>query len=117
MGLLTGLLSLFLSTQPQQFAYADVQNMIILDVRTAQEFNTGHVIGAQNIDLFLPDFKNQISKLDKSKNYKVYCRSGNRSGQAIKIMQSMGFKNLENLGGIHQAAKKLNLNCSQPNAC
>jgi len=53
------------------------------------------------INFFDADFKEQLSGLDKSKSYLVYCRSGNRSGKACSMMADMGFKNLYNLrGGI-----------------
>lgn len=87
------------------------QNMIILDVRTPDEFRQTHVKDAINIDIMSSDFQKQIEKLDKSKTYKVYCRSGNRSGQAERIMKSLGFKEVENLGSVSRAAKRLNRIC------
>ncbi|GMQ23449.1 hypothetical protein Aoki45_01310 [Algoriphagus sp. oki45] len=72
---------------------------IILDVRTAGEFAGGKIRGARNLDIMSRDFVNQIKNLPKDKTYLVYCRSGNRSGQACGIMADMGFKNLKNLAG------------------
>ena len=75
-------------------------NAFILDVRTEQEVEEGYIPNATNIDFYLgQDFLNEVEKLDKSKNYYVYCRSGNRSGQACAIMNSVGFKNAYNLEG------------------
>ena len=71
----------------------------IIDVRTRQEFNSGKIRGALNLDFYNPDFKKELSKLDKEKAYFVYCRSGNRSGQAASIMEDMGFKEIYNLSG------------------
>jgi rhodanese-related sulfurtransferase len=68
-------------------------------VRTPGEFNEGHIEGAQLIDFQSGNFENEIAALDKSKTYAVYCRSGNRSGQAVKVMREAGFKNLYNLNG------------------
>jgi rhodanese-related sulfurtransferase len=70
-----------------------------LDVRTPSEFNEGHIEGAQLIDFQSGNFESEIETLDKSKTYAVYCRSGNRSGQAVKIMSDAGFTNLYNLNG------------------
>jgi rhodanese-related sulfurtransferase len=73
--------------------------VVILDVRTPGEFMTGHIQGAQNIDFENESFESQIEALDKTSTYAVYCRSGNRSGQAVKVMQDAGFGNLYNLDG------------------
>ena len=73
--------------------------IITLDVRTPGEFNEGHIDGAQLIDFQSGNFESEIETLDKSKTYAVYCRSGSRSGQAVKIMSDAGFTNLYNLNG------------------
>ncbi|HEA21893.1 hypothetical protein LCGC14_1153550 [marine sediment metagenome] len=75
-------------------------NAVILDVRTKEEIEEGYIPKSTNIDFYLgQEFLNEVEKLDKSKNYYVYCRSGNRSGQACAIMNSVGFKNAYNLEG------------------
>jgi rhodanese-related sulfurtransferase len=73
--------------------------VITVDVRTPGEFMTGHIQGAQNIDFESGNFENEISTLDKNGTYAVYCRSGNRSGQAVAIMHNAGFHNVYNLNG------------------
>ena len=73
--------------------------VVTVDVRTPGEFMTGHIEGAQNIDFESGNFENQISTLDKNGTYAVYCRSGNRSGQAVAIMHDAGFHNVYNLNG------------------
>jgi rhodanese-related sulfurtransferase len=73
--------------------------VITLDVRTPGEFSEGHIEGAQLIDFQSGNFENEIASLDKAKTYAVYCRSGNRSGQAVKVMSDAGFSNLYNLNG------------------
>ncbi len=77
-------------------------NAFILDVRTPEEVEEGYIPNASNIDIYLgQDFLTELEKLDKSKNYYVYCRSGNRSRQACAIMNNVGFDNAYNLeGGI-----------------
>ena len=74
-------------------------NSVLLDVRTAGEFSMGYIPGAKLIDLMSPNFMGQIEKLDKSKSYYVYCRSGNRSYQAGVMMHKAGFENVYNLAG------------------
>jgi rhodanese-related sulfurtransferase len=73
--------------------------VITLDVRTPDEFNEAHIEGALLVDFQSGNFENEIALLDKSKTYAVYCRSGNRSGQAVKVMSDAGFTNLYNLDG------------------
>ena len=73
--------------------------VVTLDVRTPGEFMTGHIQGAQNIDFESGSFATQIETLDKNGTYAVYCRSGNRSGQAVAIMHDAGFHNVYNLNG------------------
>ncbi len=73
--------------------------VITLDVRTPGEFAEGHIEGAQLIDFQSGNFENEISTLDKNATYAVYCRSGNRSGQAVKVMHDAGFHNVYNLNG------------------
>jgi rhodanese-related sulfurtransferase len=73
--------------------------VVILDVRTPGEFAEGYIEGARMIDFQGGSFETEITSLDKNATYAVYCRSGNRSGQAVKIMQDAGFLNLFNLEG------------------
>lgn len=73
--------------------------VITVDVRTPGEFMTGHIQGAQNIDFESGNFENEIAALDKNATYAVYCRSGNRSGQAVAVMHDAGFHNVYNLNG------------------
>jgi phage shock protein E len=73
--------------------------VITLDVRTPGEYAEGHLEGAQLIDFQSGNFENEISSLDKNATYAVYCRSGNRSGQAVKVMQDAGFTSVFNMNG------------------
>ena len=84
------------------------KKVVVLDVRTADEFKDGHIEGAQNIDfLKAADFKEQVAKLDKSKPYLVHCQAGGRSGKSLKIFQELGFENVyhldEGFGGWEDA--------------
>lgn len=77
-------------------------NAVILDVRTLEEVEQGIIPNAIHIDIYMGQgFVQELNKLDKTKNYYVYCRSGNRSRQACYIMDQMGFEKAYNLmGGI-----------------
>jgi len=76
-------------------------HFVILDVRTPQEYNAGHLAGAINVDFYSPNFKQQLSKLDRTKTYVLYCHSGNRSGRTVPIMKKLGFKRVYEIeGGI-----------------
>ena len=73
----------------------------IIDVRTPEEFEKGHLINALNYDWNGNNFDSEISSLDKSKPVFVYCLSGGRSGSAASKMRSDGFKEVYELeGGI-----------------
>ncbi len=69
----------------------------IVDIRTPQELNEGHIENAVNIDFYSETFKEDLAKLDKNRTYFIYCRSGNRSGRAVPIMKELGFKEVYNL--------------------
>jgi phage shock protein E len=73
--------------------------VVTLDVRTPGEFAEGYIEGARLIDFQSGNFENEIATLDKGATYAVYCRSGNRSGQAVKVMQDAGFTNVFNMNG------------------
>ena len=78
------------------------EESVIIDVRTDDEFSTGYIGGAVNIDFYMGnEFISEIDKLDKSKSYFIYCKSGARSGQTCELMKQKGFKKVYNLeGGI-----------------
>lgn len=79
--------------------YTSTENAVLLDVRTPSEFAAGHIDKAINIDFENQTFVSEIQKLDNSKTYFVYCRSGNRSGKAITLMKNNGFKSINELSG------------------
>lgn len=102
-----GILSFLFGANMSGSVFADSSKFEILDVRTPEEFEESHVIGATNIDFLNPSFTASIQKLDKNKIYKLYCRSGNRSGQAEILMKTLGFSDVENIGSLAQAAQRL----------
>ena len=87
-------------------------SVVVLDVRTAGEFQEGHIQNAINIDYEGLNFEGEVNKLDKTKTYAVYCRSGRRSGLATEVLAKNGFASIFNLnGGVidWQAAQLLDL--------
>jgi len=104
-GLLTGCSSsneAIKKVAPVEFSKAINQpGVIVLDVRTPEEFSAGHLPNAININLEGADFAGEVSKLDKSATVAVYCRSGNRSGVATEQMAELGFVDMYDMqGGI-----------------
>ncbi len=69
-----------------------VEGLLILDVRTPEEFSEGHVEGAVNVNYFDPDFEKQLSALDPAEACLVYCKGGVRSGKALPsiVKQEIG---------------------------
>jgi len=72
---------------------------VILDIRTPQEFSEGIIDGAVNIDFYESTFAADLDVLDKDAHYVVYCRSGNRSGQAMSTLKDLGFTNITEIDG------------------
>lgn len=75
----------------------DVDDVVIIDVREPEEFAAGHIPGAELIPL--GTLANALGDLDKEQTYLLVCRSGNRSGQAAKLMIENGFTQVKNLRG------------------
>ena len=88
----------------QEIQNDDIQ---LLDVRTSEEYADGYIGNAINIDVLQTDeFTSEIQKLDKSKPVYLYCRSGNRSQKASKILEENGFETITDLKGGYNAWKK-----------
>jgi len=82
------------------------ENLIILDIRTPKEFQSGNIENSVNIDFYSPQFKDELNKLDKNKTYLIYCRSGNRATQSLSIFEELNFIEVYNLeGGISKFYK------------
>ena len=75
-------------------------NAVIIDVRTEEEIEAGFIPGAIHLDFYKPqEFLEELDKLDKSKHYYLYCRSGNRSALATDALLQLGYKNVYSLTG------------------
>lgn len=89
-----------LNQQQWREALAKDPEAIILDVRTEAEVAEGYIPNAKHLDIMNAGaFMDGANELDKDKNYFVYCKAGGRSAQACMIMESIGFKNTNNLLG------------------
>jgi rhodanese-related sulfurtransferase len=95
---------------PQEFEskMKELKNITLVDVRTPAEFAQGHLANALLLDIYSPDFKTQLAKLDKSKPVFVYCAAGGRSNSAAQTLAGMGFTVVYDLQGGINAWKKTN---------
>jgi len=76
--------------------------IVLIDIRTRNEFERGHLENAKNLDIFSDNFEEEVNKLDKSKVYVIYCRSGARGIAALNVFKKLGFKEVYNLeNGIY----------------
>lgn len=89
-----------LSQNEWQEAVAEDKNAVVIDVRTVEECRDGMIEKAINLDIINTDnFISEVEKMDRSKNYYLYCAAGGRSGNACALMTEMGFENVFNLMG------------------
>lgn len=83
--------------------------VVVLDVRTPGEYQTGHLANALNVDFRSPDFARKLARLDKSKTYLVHCAVGGRSSRTMPVLDSLGIKKVVHLDGGLDAWQKANL--------
>ena len=81
------------------FLAEPADGLVVLDVRTPDEFASGHLADAVNVDFYEPDFRDRLADLDRDVPYFVYCRSGNRSGTTVEQMKGLGFTEVYELAG------------------
>ncbi len=82
------------------------KSVVVLDVRTPEEFKQGHIAGAKNIDFQAPDFETRVDSLDKSKSYLVHCASGGRSTRCLPLLKKHEFQSVYHLDGGMKAWEK-----------
>lgn len=102
--LLIGAGFFFINRSSEPATVAVTEQTIILDVRTPAEFAEGHLEGAELLDFNSGQLSAAISTMDPDAQYFVYCRSGNRSAQAVQVMKDAGFTDVTDLGSLEQAA-------------
>ncbi len=88
-----------IGTNEFQSIMASKKEVVVLDVRTPEEVAAGAIEGSTHLDIYAPNFKSTLEAMDKTKPVMVYCAVGGRSGQAMKMMEKMGFKEVYNLSG------------------
>lgn len=82
------------------------EGVVLLDVRTPEEYAAGHLKGSVNIDMEAADFADNIAQLDTTVTYAIYCRTDNRTGVTKVIMEDAGFDHVVDLdGGINAWAE------------
>ena len=77
----------------------DPADLVVLDIRTPEEFNEARLADAIMVDFYADDFADQLDTLDKDVPYVVYCRTGNRSSEAVKTMKDLGFVEVYEVDG------------------
>lgn len=79
-------------------------DLIVIDVRTPEEFEQGYLQGAELLDLTGGQFEAEVGDLDRDASYLLYCRTGARSGEAASIMAELGFTEVIDAGGFDELA-------------
>ncbi|MDX1315580.1 MAG: rhodanese-like domain-containing protein [Eudoraea sp.] len=82
-----------------ELSSVDLENAVLLDVRTPEEFSEGHLAGAVNMDWYQSDFTEKLKSIDQGEKVYVYCKKGGRSAEAAKLMDSLGYKVIDLTGG------------------
>lgn len=76
---------------------------VVVDLRTDEEIAAGFIEGAGQLDFYDPAFQSTLESLDRDAHYLVYCNSGNRSAQTVRLMKDLGFTHVTELDGGIQA--------------
>jgi len=84
----------------------ELNNVILVDVRTPEEYAAGHIDEALNINWFDTDFAKQMQAIEKDETVYVYCKKGGRSAKAAHLLDSLGYKNVVDLEGGYDAYLK-----------
>lgn len=82
------------------------KKIIVLDVRTPEEFAAGHIAGATNLDFHDAGFEKHLAALDKKKAYLVHCAAGGRSAKSRDLMKKLQFESIYHLDGGLKAWEK-----------
>lgn len=96
-----------INTKPiKDISQKELNNAMVVDVRTPEEFNQGHLPNAININWYDADFAQQFSAIDKNETIYLYCKVGGRSAKATEKLDSLGYRNVVNLSGGYDAWPK-----------
>ena len=86
-----------------EFSQNDIDSGILVDVRTLEEYSSGHLDNAVNINWFDTDFVKKVDTIQRNKPIYVYCKKGGRSAKAAHVLDSLGFKKVIDLEGGYDA--------------
>lgn len=95
----TATIELVSPSEAAQVIEDDPAGLVVLDIRTPEEFNEARLANAINVDYYDADFADQLDGLDKNDPYVMYCRSGNRSSEAVQTMKDLGFVEVYEIDG------------------
>ena len=95
----TATIELVSPSEAAQVIEDDPAGLVVLDIRTPEEFNEARLANAINVDYYDADFADQLDGLDKNAPYVMYCRSGNRSSEAVQTMKDLGFVEVYEIDG------------------
>lgn len=71
--------------------------IVVVDLRTPEEYAAGHLAKAVNVNFFSEDFEKELAKLDRTKTYVMHCKSGGRSTKSLAVWKKLGFKKVLHL--------------------
>lgn len=94
-----GIINLLIMDPSEFKEYIQGASVALLDVRSPQEYASGHISGALNMNMYSSSFMEEVKKLDRVRKYALYCQSGGRSSMALKFMQSLGFVDVVHMDG------------------
>ena len=84
----------------------DLENAVLIDVRTPEEYAEGHLYNAININWYDENFMNELKPIEKEKTIYVYCKKGGRSASAAEMLNSSGYTNVIDLLGGYDALEE-----------
>ncbi|MCK5828337.1 rhodanese-like domain-containing protein [Candidatus Bipolaricaulota bacterium] len=80
-------------------ALKDDPGFVLMDIRTSAEVESEHLSGAIELDFYSDTFEDDLASLPRDRIYLIYCRTGNRTGQAFQVMEELGFEQVYDMGG------------------
>ena len=95
----TATIELVSPSEAAQVIDDDPAGLVVLDIRTPEEYSDVRLANAINVDFYDADFADQLDGLDKNDPYVMYCRSGNRSSDAVNTMKALGFVEVYEIDG------------------
>ena len=79
--------------------HRDNPEFVVLDVRTPEEYEEGHIENAYLLNAKSKDFEDELGRMDKNRKYFVYCRTGRKSRKAVELMEKDGYNEAHSIVG------------------